>query len=76
MRDKIMNTKLFKGLEPFKQKIYSNPKNIKEIEHLYGIAERISFVQKKNNIYFNYRMFLNDSDGNSNIKNAVLISND
>ncbi len=43
MRDKIMNTKLFKGLEPFKQKIYSNPKNIKEIEHLYGIAERISF---------------------------------
>ena len=43
MRDKIMNTKLFKGLEPFKQKIYSNPKNIKDLEHLYGIAERLGF---------------------------------
>lgn len=51
MRDKIMKTAVFLGLEKFKQKIYSNPKNIKEIEHLYGIAERLSFeymVQSQN----------------------------
>jgi len=51
MRDKIIDTKVFQGLEKFKQKIYSNPKNIKEIEHLYGVAQRQGFdymVQSQN----------------------------
>jgi len=51
MRDKIIDTKVFQGLEKFKQRIYSNPKNIKEIEHLYGVAQRQGFdymVQSQN----------------------------
>ena len=49
-----MATKAFKNLEKFKQNIFSSPKNIKEIEHLHGIAERLGFdymvqSQKPNN---------------------------
>lgn len=32
-------------------------------------------LQTKNNIYFNYKMFIDDSDGGSNLKNAILIHN-
>jgi len=31
-------------------------------------------LQKKNNLYFNYGMFLDPSDGASNLKNAVLLN--
>lgn len=31
-------------------------------------------LQKKNNLYFNYGMFIDPSDGQSNLKSAVLIS--
>lgn len=51
MREKIENTSVFKGLEKFRKKIYSSPKNIAEIERLYGISERLGFeymVQSQN----------------------------
>jgi hypothetical protein len=32
-------------------------------------------LQKKNNIYFNYGMFIDPSDGASNLKSALLIIN-
>ena len=31
-------------------------------------------LQKKNNLYFNYGMFIDSSDGASNLKSAVLIN--
>lgn len=30
-------------------------------------------LQKKNNLYFNYGMFIDPSDGGSNLKSAILI---
>ena len=33
-------------------------------------------VQKKNNLYFNYAMFIDSSDGASNLKSAILITCD
>lgn len=32
-------------------------------------------LQKKNNIYFNYGMVVDPSDGESNLKSAILIKN-
>ncbi len=51
MRNKIEVTKNFQSLEKFRKKIYSSPKNISEIERLYGISERLGFdymVQSQN----------------------------
>lgn len=31
-------------------------------------------LQRKNNIYFNYGMFIDPSDGSSNLKSATLLS--
>lgn len=44
--------------------------DIAEVKHL--TTEII--LQKKNNLYFNYGMFLDDSDGVSNLKCAVLLN--
>lgn len=33
-------------------------------------------LQKKNNIYFNWKLFLNEIEGESNIKSIVLLSAD
>jgi len=33
-------------------------------------------LQTKNNVYFNYNMFLNPENGISNLKSAILISNE
>jgi ribosomal protein S24E len=51
MREQIINTEIFKNLENFRRKIYSSPKNIMEIERLYGIANRLGFdymIQNQN----------------------------
>lgn len=39
------------------------------------IHDKEVILQKKNNIYFNYKMFVDPSDGASNLKSAVLIRN-
>ena len=43
MKQKIEQTQVFQNLEKFRKRIYSNPKNVAEIERLYGIAERLGF---------------------------------
>ena len=51
MREKVQNTASFLKLENFKKRIYSNSKNIAEIERLYGIALRLGveyMVQSQN----------------------------
>jgi len=51
--------------------VYQVHENLK---HSTGYTEIV--LQKKNNVYFNYKMFLNPELGISNAKNVVLIKGD
>jgi len=55
MKDRIQNTETFVSLEKFRQKIYSSLREIEYIEHIYGLAKRLTWEyvlqsQKMNNI--------------------------
>lgn len=61
----------------FKRDVYDYPKKSFRFKvfNVYSTIPRTKEVvlQKKNNIYFNYGMFLDPSDGVSNLLSATLI---
>lgn len=52
--------------KPFRFKVFE----IVEVK----IRTKEIVLQKKNNLYFNYGMFIDPSDGKSNLKSAVLLN--
>lgn len=51
--------------KPFRFKVFTIAGNMAETQEI--------ILQRKNNIYFNYRLFIDPSTGASNLKSAVLI---
>lgn len=61
----------------FHREVHDYPKSYKfNIFKVYAVKHNTSeiILQKKNNIYFNYNLFLGIESGNSNLLNAVLIN--
>ena len=54
------------NFQPFKFKVFE----IVEVK----IRTKEIILQKKNNLYFNYGMFIDDWDGGSNLKSAILLN--
>jgi len=62
----------------FKRDVHDYPKKSFRFKvfEIFDVLPRTKEIvlQKKNNIYFNYGMFIDPSDGASNLKSAVLLN--
>jgi len=60
----------------FKRNVHDDKKTYRfKVFEIYDVLPRTKEIvlQKKNNIYFNYGMFIDPSDGASNLESAILI---